>query len=224
MQLEIDDTIKNLKPGTKDWLKQMVLNFQYGYDLPAYSDEYDNTGLSQTEIENSRIVKYCAVDDKGDIEVVKVAASNGSDLIPLTTPQLAALQAYIQKIKYGGVFITVVNEVADSLKYTATVYYNPMLIDNNGVEISTGVTTTKNAIDTHLKSLEFNGVFSPQALQDSLQKVNGVVFITPSLIQVKADAAAAYENVETYYVPASGYLRFINPTHLTLNFLPYVNY
>lgn len=141
----------------------------------------------------------------------------------MNSTELGALQSYLQKIKYGGVFITIVNEVADSLKYNAAVYYNPMLIDGNGVDIVSGKETVKDAISAFLKNSEFNGEFSPQALQDAIQKVVGVVYITPTLIQVKADAAASYEAVETYYIPASGYLRFIGTTHLNLNFIAYAN-
>lgn len=220
---EINLTIENLKPGTRDWYKQMVLNFQYGHNLIIDSDEYDNSGFTQQQIDSSKIVKYCAVTDKGDILSIKVATSSGTELEPLSNAQLLALQAYIQKIKYGGVFISLVNETADSIKFSATIFYNPMLIDGNGVDNLSGVAIVKNAIENHLRTLSFNGVFSTQALIDDLQKVEGVVYATPSLVEVKSSVAAAYEEVETYYIPASGYLRFVSPTHLNLTFIPYAN-
>lgn len=220
---EVNNTITNLKPGTKSWYKTMVLNFQYGYDLPADSDQYDNTGLTQTEIDDSKIVKYVAVNDRGDIVTIKVAKSNGTDLVPLDSGELAALQAYVAKIKYGGVFISIINEVADSLKLNITINYFPMILDSNGVDIVSGIETVKNGIYDHLKNIDFDGQFSPQALVDSLQKIEGVKYATPTLVQVKADAGASYENVTVYYNAASGYLRFINPTHLNITYIPYAN-
>jgi hypothetical protein len=219
---EITDTIKRTKKGSKSWYKEMVLYFQFGYALPIDSDEYDNTNVTQAQVDASKIVKYCAVTDRGDIVTIKVAKDTG-DLTPLNSTELAALQSYIQKIKYGGVFISIVNEEADSLIYTASIHYKPMLLDSNGVNISSGVETVKQAINNYLKTLEFNGEFSPQSLQDAIQKVEGVVYVTPTTVQVKASVAAAYEPVETYYIPASGYLRFLTPTNLTLHFIPYAN-
>lgn len=220
---EVNTTIKNLKPGTKSWYKTMVLNFQYGYDLPVDSDTYDNTGLTQAEIDDSKIVKYVAVTDRGEIVTIKVAKLSGTDLVPLSSGELAALQAYVAKIKYGGVFISIINEPADSLKLNITINYLPMILDSNGINISSGFETVKIAIDTYLKNIDFDGQFAPQDLVDALQKVEGVNYATPSLVQVKADAGASYENVEVYYNPAAGYLRFINPTHLNITYVPYAN-
>jgi len=220
---EVNTTIKNLKPGTKSWYKTMVLNFQYGFDLPVDSDTYDNTGVDSTDVENSKIVKYVAVTDRGEIVTIKVAKLSGADLVPLSSGELAALQAYVAKIKYGGVFISIINETADSLKLNITINYLPMILDSNGINILSGVETVKEAINSYLKNIDFDGQFSPQDLVDTLQKVDGVKYATPSLVQVKADAGASYEDVEVYYNPAAGYLRFINTTHLNITYVPYAN-
>lgn len=220
---EVEDTIANKNPHTLKWYANKVLAFQYGYDLPVDNDEYNNTGISESVIEASKVVAYCAVSERADILTIKIAKNNGDNLEPLASPELAALQAYTRKFKDAGVFVSYVNEPADSLKLNASIYYSPIVMDDTGVNISSGEETVKNAIDFYLKNLTFNGEFSLQKLTDELQKVEGVKYIDLNIVQVKSSVASAYQNVDVYYLPASGYLRFIAPTDLNLSYIPYAN-
>jgi len=222
-KIEVEQTISNKNPHTLKWYQQKILAFQFGYDLPVDTDEYDNTGLSDAEIENSKIIAYCAVNERADILTIKIAKKNGSNLVPLDNTELAALQAYTRRFKDAGVFVSFVNESADSLKLNANIHYSPIVLDNAGVNISTGVETVKNAIDFYLKNLTFNGEFSLQKLTDELQKVDGVKYVDLTNVEVKSTVAASYQNVDVYYIPASGYLRFLVPTDLNLTFVPYAN-
>lgn len=218
---EVLDIISSKNPHTLKWYQQMVLAFQYGYDLPVDSHAYNNEGLNAAAVAASKVVAYCAVSERADILTIKIAANNGGNLEPLGNTQLAALQAYTRRFKDAGVFVSYVNEPADSLKLNASIYYSPIVMDDTGVNISSGEETVKNAIDFYLKNLTFNGVFSLQKLTDELQKVEGVNYIDLTLVQVKSNVAASYQDVEVYYIPASGYLRFINATDLNLTFIPY---
>lgn len=218
---EVEETIATQKPHTTRWYANKVKAFQLGYNLPVDSDKYDNTGLTQQQIDASKIVAYCAVTEEADALNIKVAKNSGADLAPLSNVELAALQAYVGVIKDAGVFTTFINQAADSLKLSLEMHVNPMVIDANGVNILTGVKTVEAAILNHLKNLPFNGVFATQTLIDELQKVSGVVYVKVNLIQVKPDGFTNHENVVVYYIPASGYLRIVQPADLSLTFTPY---
>lgn len=223
-KIEVENTIKNDKPGSKDWIKNMVLNFQYGFDLIEGTDQFDNTNMSQQDIEESKVVKYCAVTDAGDILAIKVAAAEGDDLVPLSNEELTALQIYLGKIMYAGVGFSLINIEADSIRLQQIqIYYNPMILSDNGVQLASGVEVVESTIKSHLKSIDFNGIFSLQTLQDSLQKVNGVVLVNVGYVYVKSTYASVYTFVPTYCIPASGYFKIYEIGDLNISFLPYAN-
>lgn len=218
---EIQAIIDLQKPHTTRWYSNKVKAFQYGYSLPVDSDKYDNTGLTQQQVDASKIVAYCAVTEEADALNIKVAKNAGADLAPLSSVELAALQAYVGVIKDAGVFTTFINQAADSLKLSLELFTNPMVIDGNGLNISLAIKTVEVAILNYLKNLPFNGVFATQSLIDELQKVAGVIYVKVNLIQVKPNGFTNYENVVVYYIPASGYLRIVQPNDLSLTFTPY---
>jgi hypothetical protein len=217
---EIDETIFNKNPHTLKYLENLVLAFQYGYDLMPDKGYYDNTGLSNEDIAASKIIAHCSITNKGRILAIKVAKNNGSDLTPLSNTELMALLAYLKRVMDAGVFYAVINEAADSIKFSADVYYNPMLIDANGISIFDGTPVVKNTIKNYLKQLPYNGKYSLQKQVDELQKIDGVEDVKLNLITVKSAVGASYETVEVFYLPISGYLRILNEvTDLTLNFI-----
>ncbi len=220
---DVESIIANKTPHRINWYANKVLDFMFGYDLIADQDIYDTTGLSESDIATAKVVAHCTVTDRADILTIKVAKNNGSDLEPLSNTELAALQSYMHKIKDAGVFLTFVNEAADSLLANISIQYNAMILDENGVDILSGIETVKNAVKDYLKSLPFNGEFSLQALVDVLQKVDGVVYANLKSIRVKATISSIYQDVTTYYIPASGYLRIINNSDLVLNYTPYAH-
>lgn len=219
---EINETIANKTPHLIQYYVNLVKAFQYGSSL--VNGAYDNTGLTDAEIEDLKIVKYCSIKKQGRSLAIKIAKANGNDLQKLNNGEFAALIAYLKVVMDAGVFYTVINEDADSLKLNATVYVNPMLINGIGVSISSGKPEIENTLIAYLNNLPFNGVFSLQDLIDAMQKVNGVRFFNPTLTKVKSDASSTYQDVEVLYYPASGYLRFINQSvDLNLNIIPYAD-
>ena len=86
---EVNEVVATLKPHTERWYAAKALAFQYGYSLALDSDVYDNSALTETQIDNSQIVKYAAVTPVDKKLRIKVAKETG-DLAPLTAPELAA--------------------------------------------------------------------------------------------------------------------------------------
>lgn len=222
---DVTTLIATLKPHTKQWYASKVLAFQYGYDLPADSDVYDNSALTADQITASQVVSYCAVVDviinNQAYLRIKVAGTNNGDLAALPDAQLTALQAYLAIIKDAGVKLLVTTGNPDGLKQSADIYYNPLVLNNNGNRLDgTGDTPVQDAINAYLKNLPFNGRLTLQSLVDALQVVDGV-----SLINIKSASAQygslPYTSFAVWYDPDSGYMRFINDGDLQLNFIPY---
>jgi hypothetical protein len=222
---EINDIIANKKPHTKNWYKNIVLAYQHGFVVDATTLTYNNTGVSELVIEQSKVVKYCAVADGTDTLNIKIAKEVAGELAPLSNAQLAGLQDYMEDDQLGqkdaGVYISFINENADALQIGYDVYVNPSVIDINGVHIISGLKTVEVAIKQHLKSLQFNGVFAPQRLEDYIKTTcEGVELLKLRRCLVKPDGATIWLPVDVQYLPNSGYLRIINVNDLSLDYLP----
>jgi hypothetical protein len=223
---EVAETIAAKNPHTLRWYAEKAKAYQHGYSVVTGTDVYDNSGLTDAQIAASKIVAYTAATEELDGLSLKVAKDTG-DLVPLSGSELAGLQDYFGNqtngIKDAGVFITFINQSADGLKASIDVYYNPTILDGNGVDISSGASTVADGAKAYLKMLPFNGVFAAQNYQDYFQKIEGVVYIKFNSLEVSSDAGANYQAMDVYYIPVSGYLRYLNSNDLTINYIPYSN-
>lgn len=223
---EVNKTIAQKNPHTKNWYKNTVLAYLHGFVVDAKTLQYNLTGVSDAVVEAAQIVKYCAVADGNESLNIKIAKQVSGELQPLTASELAGLQDYMEDDKVGqkdaGVFINFINDPADNVQLTYDVFVNPSVIDTTGVNILTGVKVVELAIHNYLKSIEFNGLFAPQLLEDKLRdEVEGVELVKLRRANVKAAADTIWNAIDVTYLPNSGYLKFVNPTtDLIINYLP----
>lgn len=219
---EVDDTIAKMKPHSLQWYAERAVVFQYGFDLAGETDGYDNTGIADSDVEASKVVDYAAVIEQQSANIrlrIKVATDNGSDLEPLTTPQLTAFTTYMRRIKDAGVKLSITSTTADLLKLALRIKYNALVLDSNGARID-GVTQTpvQDAIHRFLKNLPFNGVFSVAKLEDAIQAVEGVSDVKIDIVQTKY-GLLPFTSVDIDYTPDAGYLRILDED-LTIQFIP----
>lgn len=218
---DVDETIAALKPHSPRWYAEKAKSFQYGYDLVDESDYYDNTGLDETDVANSKIVDYAAVVEAIRGLRIKVANDNGTDLVPLTEPQLTAFKAYMQRVKDGGVKLDCTSTNPDSLKLTIDLYYNPLVLNAAGQRLDgESSEPVQDGSKEYLKNLPFNGVFVLQSLTDALQKVDGVVIADIKDASARY-GALPYQSFAVKYLPDAGYLRIVDNADLIINFIPY---
>jgi len=227
-KLDTDSNLKELKPHSTKWYENKALAFQLGFNLLDDSDEYDNTGKSDAEITASKIVAYSSV-TKQDNQYgrrflrMKLAGLSGGDLTPLTTGNVNAIKNYFNKVGDAGVKLVIESLPADSFKSTLTIYYNPLLLNAAGERLDgSDNTPVQTAIDVFLKSQTFNGVIQFQKYIDAVQAVEGVETLDyQASEQLVKYGSLPYQTFGASYVPDAGYLRFINPSDLTLIFTPY---
>jgi hypothetical protein len=168
---EVDAELLKMMPHTARWYREKVLRFQYpNRQLIADTDRYDNEGLSEDDVAGLEVVKFCAVTDKLDKLQVKVAKGEPGSRAKLDKDEVEALTYYLTEIRDAGVKIEVVNQQADRLTMTATIYYNPLALkpDEKPVEM---------AVKDYISNMEFNGSLSYTRLVDRIQAVPGVELV-----------------------------------------------
>jgi hypothetical protein len=216
---EVDIALLDRTPHTVRWYANKAMQFQYGYNLQADTDTYDNTGISNDMIEASKVVKYAAVVEREKDLVVKVAKIQGDDLTKLSAAELGAFGSYMQRVKDAGVRIVAVSEDAERLRLELTVYYNPLVLRSDGSRIDNASSSpVRDAVRSYLKNIQFNGTVVLSRLIDDLQQLEGVVI--PHLQSAKyAYGALDWVDFDVYYRPFSGYIR-IADADLIVNYIP----
>lgn len=181
--LEIDTKLANQKSGTLPWYRTMALRFQYGFDLVADTDYFDNRNATTTQIEDSKIIKYAAVTEAQDSSrvILKIAGEVNGVLADFDDPaQVEAIEYYINEIRVAGVQVTIINYKADKLYLNLRIKVNPLMIGLDGIKKGDfgGGYPVQEALQEFMKELEFNGELKSSALIDKIQLVPGVLDAT----------------------------------------------
>lgn len=152
------------RPHTLNWYREQALNFHYGMPIDPDSSnrisliwkegsyQFDTTKLSETEIENAKIIKHCAVSEidlgtvldpkkepeeifsdyfhnKVGVVFIKVATVKGDKISRIDVPnELFAFKEYIAKIKDAGNQVHITSDQGDILKLKLNVYIDPLTI------------------------------------------------------------------------------------------------
>lgn len=210
---ELYTALYELKPHTARWYRNKALAFLYGFDLYVDSDIYDTTGATDEQLESAAVVKYAAVVESEDISrlIIKIAGENAEGVLsPIPNDVKTSFDYYMTEVRDAGVRLTIINYLPDLLKLNLTIKRDPLVLDENGLNILTATEPVKDAIKEFMKELPFNGQLSLQKLTDKIQAVPGVLDIninTAETAWIDADAND-YGNFEMIYmsqIPVSGY-------------------
>ena len=199
---EVSGIIATQKPHTLQWYVTMAKQFQYGVALPVDSDTYTTPSDDPT----IAIIQYAAAVELTNLIRVKVATTSSGALAPISSPQLTAFTAYMQLIKDAGLRMQVTSGPPDTLQLQLQIFYDPLVLDASGARLDgTSATPVKDAVNTFLTNLPFNGLFVVNNLIAALQAVNGVV------IGFVGYAAATYASlpytaIPVEYTPDAGYM------------------
>lgn len=224
----INSTIAALTPHSLRWYRSQALAFQYGFNLIPETDQFDNTGKTDDEIDQSKVVKYSAVNesviDGRRVLLVKIAGVDSSgNLIQLPALQETAFTAYMENVKDAGNQIVIYNRLADLLITQVDVYYNPLILDENGNRLD-GLAgkPLEDAAKSYLLQLPFNGEFSNAAFIDTLQNAYGVDNKNVFLRSVQRKIGDnQYQAVANTFIPDAGYVRF-DVAGLNFNYIAHV--
>lgn len=207
---EIDTKIARERYGHAGWYEQMALKFQYGDGLNvnytanrnviAPDGNFAESTEYATVDPEKQIVKYayCEENKSGMGVTLKVAGGTVGAFEQLDNAQLAAFDAYINRIKPAGIPVRIISDAAETLTVKMTVYYDPLVLKGNGERISGGRKPVEEAVQGYLNSIGFNGEFTVQAMVDALQEADGVKVV--GFEWAKADGVT----IRHRHIPESG--------------------
>lgn len=218
---EIDNIVTNHRAHTPRWYVMKATSFQFGHALVPDTDQYDNTGIDESVVEASKVIKHASTDEMPSGLRIKIAGESGGVMAPVPTPEFVAFQAYMSQVKDAGVRLSYVNQDADSFKATIKIYYNPLVLGADGKRLDgTNDTPVRQAIDQYLERLPFNGLFVMAKFNDAIQAVEGVEFPHVDLAEASSFLSGWVSAMVTYK-PEAGWLRIKNPGDLTIIYLPH---
>jgi hypothetical protein len=219
---EIEQMLKEQTSGTANWYAYKAKLFRFGMNLVPETDYYDNTGLTEEQVETARIVKYAAAVESRDKSILYLKIATGTDAVrqPLLPAQLTAFKQYINEIQYAGVRISIINDPADQIRLIIDIYYDPLVLDSEGKRLDgTSETPVQNTIRNYLNNLPFNGTYANQSLVDVLQQTPGVDTAEIKSASSRYGAYAEWTEINAREIAHSGYYAVSND-NLILNFIP----
>lgn len=213
---EVSALVYSQKAHTARWYQALTMAFMLNKQLIPETDKYDTTGMSESDIADAKIVKYCAVltsIDSSEV-VIKVAGETNGAKDVISSQAQDQLEEYLRQTKDAGVRLRVVNEKAELLEFEADIYYDPILLPGDVQNACLA------AAQGYINNLPFNGEYSNMALVDALQAVAGAKNVQHRRSRSRNYAGDEIQMIEAIYTPYSGYFNLY--TTITLNMKPYV--
>lgn len=197
---ELETIAASAVPGTSEWMKEKVLEFQYDATTPQYIELVDLVPTYPTVDEDLRIISRVAVIEGGN-GLITFKVATGDSPAPLSAPQITALEEYLDIIIPAGPTIVVSSIDSDKLYVSATIYYD-------GQFVSSIQTDVEAAINTYLANLDFNGVVLVSKIQDAIQAVAGVKDVVISHVKARKDTTlfASASVVTRQWTTVAGYI------------------
>ena len=224
---EIDELIKKEKAHSLLWYREKSLAYQHGQALEPDTDQYDNTGLSDAQIEERQIIKQSAVTAVDGRLRIKVVTESDGKYEQLDEEQLNSFKTYMDTVKDAGERITCESLPPDQLKLVLDIFYDPLVLRADGSRIDgADLRPVPKTVQAFLKDLPFNGEYANTRLTDVLQRVDGVVLPVIKSSQAKY-GLFPFQTIDERYIPDAGFLELIedNPTtpgNLIINYREYV--
>lgn len=172
-------------PATPAWIQAQVLKFQYSDTVPQ-TIQLINFAPSYPVVDTTlQIISRCSVTTTVANQV-QIKVATGTTPAALTTPQLTALQAYINPpygIGIAGVTYNVISLNSDKLFIQGNIYYG----GTYSSVISANVIT---AINNYLAAIPFNGKIKLSDLELAIRAVTGVNDVLLINVSVRPDTTA----------------------------------
>ncbi len=198
------------RPHTLEWYRRRALAFRLGEAVDDATADYATAPAADTV---TPVGQAAVVEAEGGGLVVKAAALSGGGLAPLSADHLAALRAYLARVKDAGVRLTVISRAGDRLRLSMVVYVDGTLYAPDGALLAEPRRPVEEAVREYLTLLPFNGELVVEHLTDHLQAVAGVevphvVSAASASVSASGQAEGGYgpmEDIDVRRTPESGY-------------------
>ncbi len=187
-------------PGTQAWIKEKVLEFQYDALNPQYIQLIDLVPTYTEVDEDLRIISRVAVIESGN-GVILIKVATGDSPTTLSTPQLTALENYLDVIIPAGPTVVASTQLSDKIWIDAEVYYEGQYVASIQADVEL-------AINTYLENIDFNGVVLVSKIQDAIQGVTGVKDVVINEVRARRDSTvfASATTIARQWTTISGYI------------------
>ena len=209
LKVEVNAIVSSSIVGSPEWYRTKALEFELGSNLVFIDNTYKFPEITDGTAPSVQIIKRASAEEVNGIVLIKVAKEESGSPIPLSVVEKEAFTAYMDKIRFAGVFLSIVSKAPDQMNVLMTVYYDPQLITSEGKSVEDpSVYPVLDAINAYTASLPWNGRLYRQQLTDAIQAVKGVSDVVIYQIFVKASGGSYAELTERYYVTDAGYVIF----------------
>lgn len=185
---DLETIAASAAPSTPQWTRNKVLKFQTGdvaeLNTSTFVIEYPTVNTA------NQILTRCAVITAPNRTVlIKVAKNDPPE--PVSAPELAELQSYVETFNPAGIAFSIINEDSDKMAVEATIYYN-------GQYSAVIQTNVEAALNNYMANLPFNGVITTQAVVDAMQSAEGVSNVSLSRIRVRRDTITLANSTQLF--------------------------
>ncbi len=218
-EAKIKALLAAMKPHTLSWYAAKAKAFQYGDDLPDDSDVYDPVAPAGA---SSLIVSVAASVELNNEVRIKVAKGVPGALEPLGVAELSAFAAYMQRLKDAGVRINCTSNDPDTFQPQMVIHYDALVIGADGARLDgTAATPVKDAINSFLANINFNGRFILDDFITAMMAVDGVT-VAEVVVVLVGYAGVAPTAVTNWRTPDAGYLALDEAYYdANVTFVPY---
>lgn len=168
--------------GNAQWIQATVFKFQYSSTTPQVLQLNTSTLAYEYPTVDStlRIITRCSV-TADLLNNVRVKVAKGSTPAALSSPELSALQSYMNTVGFAGINYICTSTNSDKLFIAADVYYQ-------GQYSAVIAATLKDAVDAFLAAIPFNGIVKLTDLEGVMRNVVGVNDVVMKDVAARADA------------------------------------
>lgn len=196
-RLEIDEKIDKSRAGTLSWYVDKIKAFQNG-------DTLNEVGEYNTINPANQIITRASVREAGSLLNIKIAKNEPP--VPLSAAELTNFITYLNKVKFAGVAVNVINLPANAVLVNIEILYSQVAEED-------AKNSVKQAIGDYIKNIAFDGEFVVNDLIALCRKQVGIVDVLVNNITVDSVAITGGR-----YTAPSGYYSF-DAEDLTNNYI-----
>lgn len=200
---DVDEKVSMAVVASVPWYYKMAKAFQYGDSLVL--NEATQQYMYANIDESKQVVKYAAVRDRGTSVQILVSGDKDGKPVALSNDVLTVFKQYMNRVKVAGVVLNISSKESDKLSISATISVDSLVIDENGVKLSDGTMPIEEAIENHLKDIQYGGTFNKTKLISAILSVDGVEDVELGTCSYKRDGDLSWTTLAgNNYIGESG--------------------
>lgn len=200
---DVDEKVSMAVVASVPWYYKMAKAFQYGDSLVL--NETTQQYMYANIDESKQVVKYAAVRDRGTSVQILVSGDKDGKPVALSNSVLTVFKEYMNRVKVAGVVLNISSKESDKLSISATISVDSLVIDENGVKLSDGTMPIEEAIENHLKDIQYGGTFNKTKLISAILSVDGVEDVELGTCSYKRDGDLSWTTLAgNNYIGESG--------------------